>query len=167
MKLDDLLSIQLCQQLEQQICRSHALNVTIFSDFGDRITAAPQWGNSLCPYIKGNELANASICAVVHQHLMDRVKKTEEPAIDLCDVGLVKILVPICHQNLFYGVVSCCGTLPKGGELEDFLIQKTTGLTDEEIHRHSETIKITTEADIRRIIQTTKKHLARFVGNNP
>jgi ligand-binding sensor protein len=136
------------------------MNVTIYNQLGERITAQPQWGNSLCPEIKGNEAANASICSVVHQYLTDQVKKTGQPAIDSCDAGMVKILFPIYHKNVFCGVVSCCGTLPQGGEVEDFLIHKTTGLTEEEIHLHSQTVSISTEADHQKIIQTIKDHLS-------
>ena len=146
----------LWQTIAAQIYDAHRLNTAIYDSQGQRINRLPFWANTLCPIIKATKEANDSICAVVHQYLADQASQTRQAAVDLCDAGLIKIVVPIYHQDTFLGVVSCCGSMPEEGELEDFLVQKTTGFSDEELQFHSQSIKTISKREIKLIIETIK-----------
>jgi hypothetical protein len=64
---------------------------------------------------------------------MAQAKQTRKAVIGKCDAGLVKIAVPIFSNGNFLGTAGGCGLLPQGGEVETFMIEKTTGLSEEEI----------------------------------
>jgi len=64
---------------------------------------------------------------------MAQAKKTGRFVVGECDAGLVKIAVPIFVEGEFLGTAGGCGRLPAGGEVEAFIIEKTTGLTEEEV----------------------------------
>ena len=49
-----------------------------------------------------------------------------------CDMALAKLAVPIFVGDTFLGTVGGCGLLPEGGEVEEFMVHKATGLKIEE-----------------------------------
>ena len=163
MEPTDLISEKTCQQIEQQIFRQYSVNAGVFDTLGKRITATPLWANTLCPIIKATQAANESICAVAHQYLADQARQTRLPAVDLCDAGMIKIVVPVYHKENFFGVVSCCGSLPEEGEIEDFLVQKTTGLSDEEFQLHYQSVKTINKGEIQTIIRTIEEQLSLLI----
>jgi ligand-binding sensor protein len=57
--------------------------------------------------------------------------QTRRPAIEECDAGLVKIVVPIFMDDAFLGAVGACGLLLDEGEVDTFLIDKITGIDEE------------------------------------
>jgi ligand-binding sensor protein len=57
--------------------------------------------------------------------------QTRRPAIEECDGGLVKIVVPIFLDDTFLGAVGACGLLLDEGEVDTFLIDKITGIDEE------------------------------------
>ena len=68
-------------------------------------------------------------------------QKTRKSVVEECDAGMVKIVVPVFVNGGFLGSVSGCGLLlADNGKLESFLVNKTTGIDEEEIERRSQTI---------------------------
>jgi ligand-binding sensor protein len=102
---------------------------------------------------------------VINQLLTQQAKDTREPAVDVCDVGLIKLNVPIYLQDTFLGVVSCCGSLPMGGEVEEFLIQRTTSLTDQAMRELSHTIKTIGQDQINDWIKIIQQKLGSLLIN--
>ena len=61
--------------------------------------------------------------------------------VEECDAGMVKIVVPVFVNGEFLGSVSGCGLLlADKGKVEPFLVNKTTGIDEEEIECLSKTI---------------------------
>jgi ligand-binding sensor protein len=94
-------------------------------------TGKPYWCNRLCPEIKANKYCLTAICATGNKSFIS--KQTPRPAIGECDVGLIKIAVPIFVDGEFMGTTGGCGLLPAGAEVEIFLIEKTTGMSKKQI----------------------------------
>jgi ligand-binding sensor protein len=66
--------------------------------------------------------------------------QTRKPAIEECDAGLIKLVVPIFIGDEFAGAVGACGLLAEDGEVDAFLINKTTDMNENVIQALSEGI---------------------------
>ncbi len=133
MELTDMLSVEEWARLEKELSDRFKLNCTVFKSDGISVTGKQNFCNKLCPEIKANKDALAAICAPGNQNFMARARQTGKAVIDECDAGLLKISVPIFVGEEFLGTAGGCGVLPEGGEVEDFMVQKTTGFSEEKI----------------------------------
>ncbi len=73
---------------------------------------------------------------------------------------MLKIVVPIFIGDEFIGAAGGCGVLLEGGEIDDFMINKTAGLDEELIEgltRDIESIKNKTAKECARFVEKTVK----------
>lgn len=146
MKLTDILPLEKWIELEMEINRISGLDTNVFNTDGYRITDIKNWANRLCPAIKATDKGQSFICAVAHMNLSAQAMQTGESIIEECDAGLVKIVVPIFVKDEFLGAVGACGFLLDDGEVDSFLINKTTEIDEKETENLSEGIpSISTE----------------------
>lgn len=160
MELTDILSIEEWQQFETELFDRFHLNCTVYNTSGISITGKPNWCNDICPKIKANKDSLAAICAPGNQYFMARAKETGKTVIDECDAGFVKIAVPIFSENEFLGTAGGCGKLPAGGEVEFFLLQKTTGMSENEIAALCEDVGSMTEQEAQEIAEYIEKRIS-------
>jgi ligand-binding sensor protein len=120
-------------ELEKEIHARSGLDTNVFGIDGVRITDFKNWVNRLCPAIKDTDKGQAFICAVAHMNLAAQAKNTQAPVIEECDAGLMKLVVPIFFQGEFVGAVGACGVLLDDGEIDDFMITKTTEIDEDVI----------------------------------
>jgi len=166
MKLTDLLSSEGWAQFEKELFERYAMNCTVYDTTGVGITGKPRWCNRLCPEIKANPDSLAAICAPGNQNFMAQARQTAKPVIGECDAGLVKIAVPIFVNGDFLGTAGGCGRLPEGGEVETFLIEKTTGLDEARIRERCEGIQPISEQEAREMAEYIEARIARITGRN-
>lgn len=131
MKLNDILPIDKWIALEKDLHNRYGLDVNVFDTSGVRISDFKEWVNRLCPAIKATDKGQSFICAVAHMNIAAQAMQTRRPAIEECDAGLVKIVVPIFLDDTFLGAVGACGLLLDEGEVDTFLIDKTAGIDEE------------------------------------
>ncbi len=163
MELTDILPKEAWARFEKELFDRFHLNCTVYDTSGTSITGSPNWCNKLCPVIKANKDSLAAICATGNQYFMTQAKETKKPVIDECDAGLLKIAVPIFVGETFLGTAGGCGLLPEGGEVEDFMIQKTTGLSENEIVKLCEGLGTMTEDQARQAATVIEERISRFV----
>ena len=137
MELTDVLPIEKWIELEDDIRRRSGLMASIYNVDGIRITGRRHWPNRLCPAIKATDKGQAFICAVAHMNLAIIARNTRAPVIEECDAGLLKLVVPIFVGDRFLGAFGGCGMLLEDGEIDSFMINKTTGIPEEEIEKLS------------------------------
>ncbi len=133
MELTDIMPLKDWEQFEKELFDRFGINCTVYSVLGMAIIGKPNWCNHLCPEIKANKTSLAAICAPGNQYFMNQAKQTQETVISECDAGFIKITVPIFFDGEFLGTAGGCGLLPEGGKVEDFISQKTLGLSQVEI----------------------------------
>jgi ligand-binding sensor protein len=133
MKLTDIATLKQWLELEQKINSRSGLNASVFNAEGVRITDFKKWANKLCPVIKADEKGQSYICAVAHQNIAAQAKQTHRPVIAECDAGLLKIAVPIFLNGEFLGVAGGCGYIMGDGEVDLFMVHKTTGIANEKL----------------------------------
>ncbi len=146
MELTDILPIDKWVEFEKDITGRSGLDASVFNTDGIRITDFKQWANPLCPAIKATDKGQSFICAVAHMNLAIQASRTGKSVIEECDAGLVKMVVPIFVGDEFVGAFGACGFLLDDGEVDGFMINKTTGIDEDKIESLSTDIKsITTE----------------------
>lgn len=169
MKLTDILPLEKWVELEKEINEQSGLNASVFDPDGYRITDFKSWANKLCPAIKGTDKGQSFICAVAHMNVAAIATKTKKPVIEECDAGLLKMVVPIFINDDFVGTVGACGYLLDDGQIDDFLINKTTEIDEGTIEDLSKGIpSITTEKAgklAKNITGKIEKIVAEFTGN--
>ena len=133
MELTDMLSTKEWGGFEKELFDRFHINCTVYNTSGVGVTGKPNWCNRLCPVIKANPDALAAICAPGNQNFMARARQTGKAVIGECDAGLIKIAVPIFVEDEFLGTAGGCGLLPEGGEIETFMIEKSTGMSEAQI----------------------------------
>lgn len=142
MELTDLLPLENWIALENEIHARSGLESNVFNTEGIRITDNKVWVNRLCPAIKATDKGQAFICAVAHMNLANQARDAENPVIEECDAGLMKIVVPIIVDGSFIGAIGACGLLPAGGEVDSFLINKMTDIEEEKIESLCEDLAV-------------------------
>ena len=159
MKLLDILPAETWIELEKEINKRSGLNASVFDSEGIRITDFKKWANRLCPVVKANEKGQSYICAVAHQNAANQAKKTRNPVIIECDAGLIKMVVPIFFDDEFLGVAGGCGLLLTDGEVDSFLINKTTSIDVGEIENLSGDIATISIAKLNSVIKYIEQEL--------
>jgi len=164
MKPTDILALEKWVELEKQINNRHGLNAAVFNKDGIRITDYRNWANRLCPVVKSNEKGQSFICAVANQNMMAQAMETRKPVTEECDAGLVKLVVPIFLGDEFLGMAGGCGLLPEDGEVDSFLVSKTTGIDEKEIQSLSDDISKITADKAESLIEFIQEQIHRIVS---
>jgi ligand-binding sensor protein len=132
MHLTDLMPLEDWMKLESDIHAKFGVDSNVFDKQGIRISKVKNWTNRLCPAIKATDKGQSFICAVAHMNLAAMAEKQKGPVIEECDAGFVKMVVPIFRDDVMLGAVGACGVLLEDGEVDTFMVNRTTDL--EEAH---------------------------------
>ena len=165
MELTDLLPLEKWVELEKEINRRSGLGASVFNTKGIRITDFKKWPNRLCPVIKANEKGQSFICAVAHMNLAAQARKTRKPVIEECDAGLGKVVLPIFVGDDFLGAVGGCGLLLDDGEVDTFMINKTTDIDEEELESLSDDMGTITTEKAESLVAFIQEELDKIVGD--
>ena len=133
MELSQLLSIDKWGAIETDIYNIYNLQGSVFNTDGIRITETKNWSNPLCPVIKSTDKGQSYICAVAHMNMAKQAMETKKPVVEECDAGMLKLVVPIFYGREYLGVIGGCGMLAYNGEIDDFAINKITGISKHDI----------------------------------
>ena len=163
MGLTDILNVEQWAHFEKELFDRFHINCTVYNSSGIGVTGIPNWCNRLCPVIKANNDSLAAICAPGNQNFMAQAQKTGEPVIAECDAGLIKIAVPIFVDQKFLGTAGGCGLLPEGGEVETFIIEKSTGMSTEEIADLCTDIETMTDANAKEMAAFITERIEQYV----
>lgn len=165
MNIIDIAPRQTWVDLEKDVNEKFGLNAAVFNNEGARITDFVNWGNQLCPAIKGNPKGQRYICAVAHQNIAGQAAKTKKPVIGECDAGLVKIAVPIFVDDAFIGVAGGCGSIMNGSEVESFFIQQTTDIDEDEVRRLSHDVNAMTKAEVEAVVSYIQQRINALINS--
>ena len=113
----------------------------VFDTKGYRISELKNWANQLCPAIKATDKGQSFICAPAHMNIATLAMRSQQVIIEECDAGMLKLVAPIFAGNEFVGAVGACGFLLDDGEIDTFLVNKMTDISDSEIESLSTGIR--------------------------
>jgi ligand-binding sensor protein len=145
-KLTDLVPLDKWIELEKDFHKKSGLDVNVFDTKGYRISEFKNWANRLCPEIKATDKGQSFICAPAHMNIATLAMRSKQPVIEECDAGMLKLVVPIFFDDEFVGAVAACGYLLNDAEVDSFLVNKMTDISEDMVERLSDGIdSITTE----------------------
>lgn len=161
---EDIAPIEKWAELEDEIFHFSGLNASVYNTDGIRIIPKENWNNELCPRVKGTPKGQAFICAVAHMNLANEAAKTKQAVIEECDGGLLKIVLPIFAGDQYVGAVGGCGLLAEDGEVDSFMINKTTEIPEEEIEALAATVGTMTREKAEETAQLIKQRLDAIIA---
>ena len=163
MKLTDLQPLEKWVELEEAIRERSGMRASVYDTDGIGITGKSQHANDLCPEIRATGKGQTYICAVAHQNMAVMAQNSRAPVIEECDAGLIKIVVPIFAGDEFIGAAGGCGLLMDDREVDDFMINKTTGLTEEKIATLAESVAAITPHEAEKLAAYIAGEIDRVV----
>lgn len=166
MKLTDICPIEKWMAFEKSIHEISGLDANVFNPEGIRISEYKKWVNRLCPAIKAIDKGQSYICAVAHMNIAAQAMQTRKPVIEECDAGLIKLVVPIFMGEEFLGAVGACGLLAEDGEVDAFLINKTTDMAEDVIEELSEGIGTISMQKAEALTETIQQELDRMLSTS-
>jgi ligand-binding sensor protein len=87
----------------------------------------------LCSAIRENPDALTFVCSQTNTAMLAVVSKTLEPVVDLCEAGLIRVVVPVLHDGSLIGQVTACGLASNEDEPDAFLVAKQLDITEEKV----------------------------------
>lgn len=150
-------------QLEKLLHERYGMNAAAFDANGARVTTFVNWGNSLCPVIKGNPAAASALCAVANGHFMHQARETGLPVSGECDAGLCKFCVPVKVNGDFLGVVGGCGRRPASGEVDTLCVASSSGLSGEKIEALSQDCRPITDDELAEAVAFARDEVSRMI----
>jgi ligand-binding sensor protein len=133
MKLTDIAPLERWMALENEIHARSGMDANVFDTKGYRISPQKHWANALCPAIKETDKGQSFICAPAHMNIAAQAMRSRRTAIEECDAGMVKLVVPIFLEDVFLGAVGACGMLFAESEIDGFLVNKMTEIDEDTV----------------------------------
>ena len=160
MQLMDLAPLERWIELEKDIHQRSGLDVNVFDTKGYRISELKNWANQLCPAIKATDKGQSFICAPAHMNIATLAMRSKRAVIEECDAGMLKLVVPIFTGEEFVGAVGACGFLLDDGEIDTFLVNKMTDISEAEIKHLASGIERISTAKA----QTVRQHITNQIS---
>jgi ligand-binding sensor protein len=91
--------------------------------------------------------------------------RSKQPVIEECDAGMLKLVVPIFFDNEFVGAVGACGYLLDDGEVDSFLVNKMTDISEDKVERLAEGIESITTEKTERLAEYITNQIAAILDN--
>jgi len=107
----------------------------------------------LCAAIRSNSEALTFICSQTNTAMLAVVKKTLEPEIDACEIGLLRVVVPLVRDGALVGLITACGLAPEDGETETFLASKQLDMPEERVHELLQSTPVGSEKDLKALAE--------------
>ena len=167
MKLTDLQPLEKWLELEEAIHQRSGMRASIYDIDGVGITGKSQHANDLCPTIRATGKGQTYICAVAHQNMAAMAQHGRAPIIEECDAGLIKIVVPIFCGDEFVGAAGGCGRLMAEGEVDDFMINKTTDLPEEQISALAESVAVISQQEAEDLAAYIAAEIGQILASCP
>jgi ligand-binding sensor protein len=165
MQLTDIQPVEKWAQLETAIREKSGLRARVYDIHGVGLTDKSAHANDLCPEIRSTGKGLTFICAVAHQNLAAMAQNTRKPVVEECDAGLIKIVVPIFVGDEFVGAAGGCGLLMADGEVDDFMINKTTDLPEARIAELVEGIATISAAEVEALTDFIARKIRHLVDS--
>jgi ligand-binding sensor protein len=165
MKLTDLAPLDRWIEFEKDIHKKSGLDVNVFDTKGYRISEFKTRANRLCPEVKATDKGQSFICAPAHMNIATLAMRSKQPVIEECDAGMLKLIVPIFSNDEYVGAVGACGFLLDDGEVDSFLVNKMTDISEEKVERLAEGINSITTEKAEILAQYITDQISRIVAD--
>ena len=163
MKLTDLAPLDKWIELEKDLHKKSGLDVNVFDTKGYRISEFKNWANRLCPEIKATDKGQSFICAPAHMNIATLAMRSKQPVIEECDAGMLKLVVPIFSNEEYVGAVGACGFILDDSEVDSFLVNKMTDISEDRIGTLAQGISVITTERAEKLGQYIADQISKIV----
>ncbi|WP_285905667.1 PocR ligand-binding domain-containing protein [Pseudodesulfovibrio pelocollis] len=163
MRLTDLQPKEQWEKLQQELHDRFHFNADVMDQDGVRL-AGTTWGNDLCRAIREDEQGLGAICKPAGQMFVHLMQEGRAAFVEECDAGLVRISVPVIKDGELLGAVGGCGLVSEDGEVDEFMVEMSSGMDAQTVARLAGTVKAVSEERVREIIEFIEARLAGLVG---
>ncbi len=89
----------------------------------------------VCIRVRKRPESLSFVCGQTSQSLMKQAERTGKPVVELCQIGLCKLIVPLFREGKFLGALAACSRALSGEELDPFMVAQELGISEEEASR--------------------------------
>jgi ligand-binding sensor protein len=86
----------------------------------------------ICRRVRARETSLSFVCGQTSQVMMKQAERSRRPQVDLCQIGLCKMVIPLFDGDEFIGATAVCSRALVGEELDPFLVAQELGMKEEE-----------------------------------
>ena len=140
-----IMSMDQWLEVGREIHARYGLNPSINDAQGRPVVPSTVWANE--------------VCRQAGEHFARVLRETGKPVIEECGAGMLRIAVPVVVDDLFMGSLGGCGKVCDGGEVDELMIRKATGLTMDEIRNRAESVASITWGDADEIVEYLEERL--------
>jgi hypothetical protein len=122
MELTDIIPLERCKSIVNQIHEKFGFNGTAYRKDNSVLAKSDGWANKVCPAIKSGD--SVFVCSSAQQRLSKIAQEKRDCVVDECDAGFIKLLMPIYIDNELIGMIGGCGRLAENTDIDRFHITK-------------------------------------------
>jgi len=163
MRLIDLQSKEDWEKLQQELHDRFHFNADVMDQDGVRL-AGTAWGNDLCRAIRDDEQGLGAICKPAGQMFVHLMREGRAAFVEECDAGLVRISVPVIKDGELLGAVGGCGLVPEEGEVDEYMVEMSSGMDAETVSRLAGTVTSASVQRVSEIIDFIEAKVAELVA---
>jgi ligand-binding sensor protein len=105
----------------------------------------------LCRTIRDDQEAATYICSQTNIAMIAVVKRTLRPEVDVCEAGLLRVVVPIVQDGVVVGQIAACGLASEDEELGSFVVAKQLGVSEEQVEGLARSTPFGSEEELQRL----------------
>lgn len=160
MKPTDLAPMEFWKELLGKLNKLTGLTTLLYDSENKSLSPPESFANELCKTIMASSATSSAICGLAHQVIATMARKSGKPQVQECDLGMIKMVVPIFKGREFFGAVGACGLLPEeDGEVDIFLASKNLGQEESAIEQLAAGIEILPNDKIEAALELISKEL--------
>ncbi|MBI4965137.1 MAG: PocR ligand-binding domain-containing protein [Desulfomonile tiedjei] len=146
----DLKTKEEWQEILNRFATETKMTATLTDSTGKQLIGTNSRG-PLCAAVRENEKALTFICSQTNTAMLAVIRKILRPELDLCEAGLIRVVVPIVKDGSLIGQVTACGLASDEEEPNSFLVSKELGISEEKAIELSQSIPLGSEEELREI----------------
>ena len=134
MDITDLKNPKEWQEILDRVSREFGIHTALMDADGNILLNGGSY-NPLCARVRSNPESLAFVCSQTNRHMFHQVSKSKEPFDDFCELGMFKTVAPVFHDGRLLGGLTACGVIVEEEPLDEFVVEQTLGLGEEEAKR--------------------------------
>jgi ligand-binding sensor protein len=160
MELTDLVNVNDLKTIVEGIYK-FGLTGTIYKKDNFILVKSERSANDLCPIIKSGK-DSVIICSSAQQRLAKMAHDSKKPAVDECDAGFVKFVLPIFIRDEFLGTAGGCGCLLDNASVDSFYVARQIGKNEKDVETLSADVCRITSHKLSEVIEYVQENIDRF-----
>lgn len=127
----ELLSQERWAELLRELSQELGMVATLVDSQGKILVHVGDY-TDVCIRVRNRPESLTFVCGQTSQALMKQAEKTGQPVVDLCQIGLCKMIIPLFRGKSLLGAVAACSRALAGEELDPFMVAQELGISEKE-----------------------------------